>query len=85
MNNSIFKLPLAYNEPIKTFLPGSPEREHLDRELARQMDLTVEIPLIINGEKIYTKDIGVARCPHDHGHLLEIGRASCRERGLRLV
>jgi len=70
MNNSIFKLPAAYNEPIKRFLPGSSEREILDRELARQMDLSVEIPLIINGQKINTKDTGVARCPHDHGHIL---------------
>lgn len=80
MNNSIFKLPLAYNEPIKTFLPGSPEREHLDRELSRQMDLTLEIPLIINGQKIHTKDTGVARCPHDHGHLLgTFSKASDKE------
>ncbi len=70
MNNSIFKLPVAYNEPIKQFLPGSSERNFLDRELARQMDLKVEIPLIINGQKIHTKDTGVARCPHDHGHIL---------------
>jgi 1-pyrroline-5-carboxylate dehydrogenase len=70
MNNSIFKLPIAYNEPIKTFLPGSPERELLNQELARQMDLTLEIPLIINGQKIHTRDTEVARCPHDHGHTL---------------
>ncbi len=70
MNNSIFKLPPAYNEPIKTFLPGSPERELLEQELTRQMGLTLEIPLIINGQKIHTQDTGVARCPHDHGHTL---------------
>jgi 1-pyrroline-5-carboxylate dehydrogenase len=70
MNNSICKLPTAYNEPIKTFLPASPERELLDRELARQMGLTLEIPLIINGQKIHTTDTGTASCPHDHGHIL---------------
>ncbi|MBU0973399.1 MAG: aldehyde dehydrogenase family protein, partial [Proteobacteria bacterium] len=80
MNNSIFKLPLAYNEPIKTFLPGSLEREHLDRELTRQMEITMEIPLIINGQKIHTKDTGVARCPHDHGHILgTFSKASDRQ------
>jgi 1-pyrroline-5-carboxylate dehydrogenase len=77
MNNSIFKLPAAYNEPIKTFLPGSPERELLDKELARQMEMTLEIPLIINGRKIYTKDTGVARCPHDHGHVLGTFSKAC--------
>ncbi|WP_300459459.1 L-glutamate gamma-semialdehyde dehydrogenase [Desulfobacula sp.] len=77
MNNSIFKLPAAYNEPIKTFLPGSPERELLDKELARQMEMTLEIPLIINGRKIHTKDTGVARCPHDHGHVLGTFSKAC--------
>jgi 1-pyrroline-5-carboxylate dehydrogenase len=70
MTNSIFKLPDAYNEPVKKFLPGSPERELLQKELARQMDLTMEIPLIINGKKFHTEATGVARCPHDHGHIL---------------
>jgi 1-pyrroline-5-carboxylate dehydrogenase len=80
MNNSIFKLPLSYNEPIKTFLPGSQEREHLDKELARQMDMTMEIPLIINGQKIHTKETDVACCPHDHGHVLgTFSKASDRQ------
>ena len=70
MDNSIFTLPAAYNEPIKAYLPGSPERDLLDKELARQMDLTVEIPLIINGQKIHTSETEVARCPHDHAHVL---------------
>ncbi|MCP3940501.1 MAG: L-glutamate gamma-semialdehyde dehydrogenase [Desulfobacteraceae bacterium] len=70
MNNSIFKIPQAYNEPIKNFLPGSLERELLQKELTRQMELTLEIPLVINGKKIHTRDTGVARCPHDHSHIL---------------
>jgi 1-pyrroline-5-carboxylate dehydrogenase len=70
MNNSICKLPTAYNEPIKNFLPKSTERDLLDQELARQMGLTLEIPLIINGQKIHTADTGTARCPHDHAHTL---------------
>ncbi|MBU3953303.1 MAG: L-glutamate gamma-semialdehyde dehydrogenase, partial [Proteobacteria bacterium] len=70
MSNSIFKLPPAYNEPIKTYLPKSAERKLLERELAQQMDHQVKIPLIINGKAIHTQETGSARCPHDHGHIL---------------
>jgi 1-pyrroline-5-carboxylate dehydrogenase len=68
--NSQFKPPKVYNETVKTYLPGSPERKRITKELARQMDLTVEIPLIINGRKIHNRDTGPVRCPHDHGHIL---------------
>jgi 1-pyrroline-5-carboxylate dehydrogenase len=68
--NSQFKLPKVYNETVKTYLPGSPERKRITKELARQMDLTVEIPLIINGRKIHNRDTGPVGCPHDHGHIL---------------
>lgn len=70
MNNSMLRLPEAYNEPIKDYGPGSPERQALQKELARQMDLTVDIPLIINGRSVHTGETGKIRCPHDHGHVL---------------
>ena len=37
MNNSIIKLPRAYNEPVKQYMPGSIERQLLLSELNRQM------------------------------------------------
>ncbi len=70
MNNSIPSLPEAYNEPVKTFLPGSPERELLTKELHRQMDILMDIPLIINGKEIRTPDPKPVVCPHDHTHVL---------------
>ena len=70
MNNSMLRLPEAYNEPIKDYGPGSPERQALQKELARQMDLAVDIPLIINGRSVHTGETGKIRCPHDHDHVL---------------
>lgn len=70
MSNAIFTLPDPYNEPVKTYGKDSPERAALEAELNRQMDLTLDIPLIINGEEIRTDDTGSATCPHDHGHVL---------------
>ena len=66
----MLRLPEAYNEPIKDYGPGSPERQALQKELARQMDLTVDIPLIINGRSVHTGETGKIRCPHDHDHVL---------------
>ena len=66
----MLRLPEAYNEPIKDYGPGSPERQALQKELARQMDLAVDIPLIINGRSVHTGETGKIRCPHDHDHVL---------------
>lgn len=70
MNNSIIQYPEPYNEPVKNYLPGSPEREKLENELSRQLKKVPEIPLIIGGREVETSDIVEVRCPHDHGHLL---------------
>ena len=44
MSNANFAIPKAYNEPVKAYLPGSPEREALKKELDRQASIQVEIP-----------------------------------------
>ena len=69
MTNSIFTIPRPYNEPVKSYAPGSPERSALSAELRRQMATQVEIPVIVNGEEIKTGDVRNVVCPHDHGHL----------------
>ncbi|MDD9303201.1 MAG: L-glutamate gamma-semialdehyde dehydrogenase [Desulfobacter sp.] len=70
MTNSVFTLPNPYNEPVKTFAPGSPERARLKAELDRQLGERVDVPVIINGECLETKDVREIVCPHDHGHIL---------------
>lgn len=66
MNNSILKLPRAYNEPVKQYMPGSIERQLLQTELNRQIGEVADIPLIINGQEIRTPDIDKVVCPHNH-------------------
>ncbi|MCK5096713.1 MAG: aldehyde dehydrogenase family protein, partial [Desulfobacteraceae bacterium] len=70
MNNSIVTIPAAYSEPIKEYSKGSIQRDLLKKELSRQMEIEMNIPLIINGEEIYTDDIKNSVCPHDHAHTL---------------
>ena len=70
MRNSIITFPLPANEPVKSYLPGSPERIALEAELERQSKTVVDIPIIIGGKEIRTGDTGEVRCPHDHKHVL---------------
>ena len=58
------------NEPILGYEPGSPERAALQDELDRQMAEVVEIPCIINGEKVFTGNTTTQVIPHKHGHII---------------
>lgn len=70
MSNTVPTIPTPHNEPVKTFAPGAPERAALKAELDRQLAATVEIPVIINGQPVFTGDVRSVTCPHDHGHVL---------------
>ena len=70
MNNAILNFPVPANEPVKSYLEGSPERIALDAELERQWNTVVDIPIIIGGKEIRTGDTGKVVCPHDHQHVL---------------
>ena len=70
MRNSVITFPLPANEPVKSYLPGSPERVALEAELERQSNTVVDIPIIIGGKEIRTGNTGTVTCPHDHKHVL---------------
>ena len=58
------------NEPILGYEPGSVEKEALLEEIYRQMEEVIEIPCIINGEKIYTGNTVTQVVPHNHKHVI---------------
>ena len=58
------------NEPILGYKPGSAEKEALLEEINRQMEEIIEIPCIINGEKIYTGNTVKQVIPHNHRHVI---------------
>ncbi len=70
MSNSIVSVPLPANEPVRSYAPGSPERDSLERRLAEMMGERIDVPLIIGGREVTTGNLGQAICPHDHGHVL---------------
>lgn len=70
MNNTIINFPEPNNEPVKAYMPGSPERVALEAELKRQHSTVVDIPIIIGGKEIRTGNTGKVVCPQDHNHVL---------------
>jgi 1-pyrroline-5-carboxylate dehydrogenase len=70
MANAVFHHPMPENEPVKTFAPGSPERELLKAKLAEMQNQTIDIPLIIGGKEVRTGDTSNVVMPHNHKHIL---------------
>ncbi len=62
--------PVARNEPVLDYAPGSPERERLGKRLAELRAERIEIPVVIGGKDIHTGDTRPAVVPHDHQHVL---------------
>ncbi|MGB1995093.1 MAG: L-glutamate gamma-semialdehyde dehydrogenase [Candidatus Kariarchaeum pelagius] len=65
---TIYNISKPTNEPIYSYLKGSPELKLLNKELERQKSLIADIPLIIGGKRIYTKQKGELYVPHDKSH-----------------
>ena len=49
MPKGIYKVPVATNEPVMNYLPGSPERAELKKEIERMRSEVIDIPMIIDG------------------------------------
>ena len=70
MSLAISKVPTPVNEPVKSYLPGSPERASLQARLAELAATRTEMPLVIDGKDVHTGKLGQAVMPHRHAHVL---------------
>jgi 1-pyrroline-5-carboxylate dehydrogenase len=70
MNNMIFSFPKPDNEPVKGYAPGSPERKAIKAELDKLYNTVTEIPIIIGGKEIRTKETGTIVMPTENHHVL---------------
>jgi 1-pyrroline-5-carboxylate dehydrogenase len=71
MSNAFFQVPVAKNEPVKAYAPGSSERESLlkkYKELYNQSP--IDVPMYIGGEEIRTNDKRKMSPPHEHSKVL---------------
>jgi len=70
MPKGIFKVPVAKNEPVKTYAPGTPERAALKKEIERMRSEVIDIPMVIDGKEVRTGNTVPIHPPHDRKHLL---------------
>ncbi len=66
----IFTPPPPVNEPIKSYAPGSPEREELKNRLREMESERISIPLVIGGKDVSTDESFEAVMPHRKSHVL---------------
>lgn len=65
MSNAIFEVPLAINEPVLSYAPGSAEKEELLAMYNKLKAKKADIPMYIGGRKIKTKKTVDIYSPHD--------------------
>ncbi len=68
MASGFYKVPIAVNEPVKSYAPNSPERNELLATYAKMYQEQVDIPIYIGGEEIRTGKTVKIHPPHDHQH-----------------
>jgi 1-pyrroline-5-carboxylate dehydrogenase len=74
MSNAIFTVPVAQNEPVKAYAPGSSERDALLKEYhKRYAQSPIDIPMYIGSKEIRTSEKLTLSPPHEHqkviGHM----------------
>ncbi len=70
MGKGFFNVPIAINEPVKSYAPGSPERESVAKTYKDMFNSQVDVPLYINGKNIKTEKTRTMSPPHDHQHIV---------------
>ncbi|MFH4964933.1 L-glutamate gamma-semialdehyde dehydrogenase [Gaetbulibacter sp. M235] len=68
MGNGFFNVPVAVNEPVKSYAPGSPEREAVLTTYKKMYKEQVDIPFYIGGKEYKTGNTADIFPPHDNKH-----------------
>ncbi len=70
MSNAHFNLPKVYNEPVLSYAPGSPEKLELKKALKQAKSRPKDVPMVINGRRVRTKNKISIHPPHELSHTL---------------
>ena len=81
MTNGITPVPPPRNEPVRSYAPGTPERDPLEQSLQQMLSESIEIPLLIGGVK---SGMGLTGCRdiedlRKKARFLKVTSASLRE------
>ena len=70
MGKGFFKVPVAKNEAVLSYAPGSTERKNVLSAYKTMYQSKIEVPLYINGKYIKTGATQTMSPPHDHQHIV---------------
>ncbi len=70
MGKGFFHVPTAINEPVKSYLPGSPEREAVSKQYTSYFNGNVDVPMYIGSNEVRTGNTRNMTPPHDHQHVV---------------
>ena len=70
MGKGFFNVPVAVNEPVKGYAPGSPERESVSKQYKSYFNGTVDVPMYIGSKEVRTNNTKNMTPPHDHKHVV---------------
>jgi 1-pyrroline-5-carboxylate dehydrogenase len=70
MGKGFFNVPIAFNEPVKTYAPGTPERDLVLKTYRDMYNRQIEVPMYINGQHITSGKTATMSPPHDHKHVV---------------
>jgi len=70
MGKGFFNVPIAVNEPVKSYAPGSPERNAVAKTYKAMFNSKIDVPLYINGKNVETSNTRTMSPPHDHKHVV---------------
>lgn len=70
MGKGFFKVPVAKNETVLSYAPGTKERKDVVNAYKSMYNSTIDVPLFINGQYITTGNTQTMSPPHDHQHVV---------------
>ena len=74
-----FKVPVAVNETVKSYAPGSAERKELQTKLKEMRAEVRDIPMYIGSQEFRNAHKTAIHPPHDHQHVLGYYYKSTKE------
>jgi len=71
MSNALFQVPVAVNEPVRPYAPGTSEHKNLISKYKEMYDQTpIDVPMHIGGKEVRTSNKMPMSPPHDHKKVL---------------
>ena len=70
MSTGFFKVPKAKNEVVKSYIPGSKERDEIQKTYKEMINSFTEVPMYINGIDVKSQNKKQISPPHDHQNIV---------------